>query len=136
MTARTGSLSNFFLKLSDLSLLLVALSAAIVLRYSPADNPGFVVDYLSQRTERSGARGSDRLGSVAGSGESRRMADHQCWDRGDLRRVQPGADRRDAHRPATQFAPVARARAQRENARNRRRRRARATICGPTGAAA
>jgi len=49
MTARTGSLSNFFLKLSDLSLLLVALSAAIVLRYSPADNPGFVVDYLSQR---------------------------------------------------------------------------------------
>ena len=49
MTARTGSLSNFFLKLSDLSLLLVALSAAIVIRYSPAHNPGFVVDYLSQR---------------------------------------------------------------------------------------
>ena len=49
MTARTGSLSNFFLKLSDLCLLLVALSAAIVLRYSPADNPGFVVDYFSQR---------------------------------------------------------------------------------------
>ena len=49
MTARTGTLSNFFLKLSDLSLLLFALGAAIVLRYSPADNPGFVVDYLSQR---------------------------------------------------------------------------------------
>ena len=30
MTARTGSLSNFFLKLSDLLLLLVALSAAFV----------------------------------------------------------------------------------------------------------
>ena len=49
MTARTGALSNFFLKLSDLTLLLVALGAAIVLRYAPADNPGFVVDYLSQR---------------------------------------------------------------------------------------
>ena len=49
MTARTGSLSNFFLKLSDLLLLLVALSAAIVFRYSPAENPGFVIDYLSER---------------------------------------------------------------------------------------
>ena len=49
MTARTGSLSNFFLKLSDLSLLLVALGAAIVFRYAPATNPTFVVDYLSQR---------------------------------------------------------------------------------------
>src|SRR5713226_29062 len=49
MTARTGSLSNAFLKLSDLSLLLVALGSAVVFRYSPADNPGFVIDYLSQR---------------------------------------------------------------------------------------
>src|SRR5712691_1270089 len=49
MTARTGSLSNFFLKLSDLSLLLVALGAAIVYRYAPAENPGFVIDYLSER---------------------------------------------------------------------------------------
>jgi exopolysaccharide biosynthesis polyprenyl glycosylphosphotransferase len=49
MTARTGSLSNFFLKLSDMSLLLIALASAIIFRYSPADNPAFVVDYLSQR---------------------------------------------------------------------------------------
>jgi exopolysaccharide biosynthesis polyprenyl glycosylphosphotransferase len=49
MTARTGSLSNFFLKLSDLSLLLTALGATIVFRYSPAHDPDFVVDYLSQR---------------------------------------------------------------------------------------
>lgn len=49
MTARTGSLSNFFLKLSDLSLLLVGLGAAIVFRYSPADDPTFVIDYLSNR---------------------------------------------------------------------------------------
>src|SRR5262245_13811655 len=49
MTTRTGSLSNFFLKLSDLALLLVSLGVTIVLRYSPAENPSFVVDYLSQR---------------------------------------------------------------------------------------
>ncbi len=49
MTARTGLLSNLFLKLSDLSLLLVALGTAIVFRYSPAGDPGFVIDYLSQR---------------------------------------------------------------------------------------
>src|SRR6267143_5380546 len=49
MTDRNGSLSNFFLKLSDLSLLLVSLGLTIVHRYSPAENPGFVVDYLSER---------------------------------------------------------------------------------------
>jgi exopolysaccharide biosynthesis polyprenyl glycosylphosphotransferase len=49
MTDRNGSLSNFFLKLSDLSLLLVSLGLTIVHRYSPAENPGFVIDYLSER---------------------------------------------------------------------------------------
>jgi exopolysaccharide biosynthesis polyprenyl glycosylphosphotransferase len=49
MTDRNGSLSNFFLKLSDVSLLLVSLALTIVLRYSPAENPGFVIDYLSNR---------------------------------------------------------------------------------------
>jgi exopolysaccharide biosynthesis polyprenyl glycosylphosphotransferase len=49
MTDRNGSLSNFFLKLSDLSLLLVSLGLTIVYRYSPAANPGFVIDYLSER---------------------------------------------------------------------------------------
>jgi exopolysaccharide biosynthesis polyprenyl glycosylphosphotransferase len=49
MTDRNGSLSNYFLKLSDLSLLLVALGLTIVHRYSPAENPSFVVDYLSER---------------------------------------------------------------------------------------
>lgn len=49
MTDRNGSLSNFFLKLSDVSLLLVSLALTIVLRYSPAENPGFVIDYLSHR---------------------------------------------------------------------------------------
>ncbi len=49
MTDRNGSLSNYFLKLSDLSLLLVSLGLTIVHRYSPAENPSFVVDYLSDR---------------------------------------------------------------------------------------
>src|SRR6266566_8134858 len=49
MTNRNGSLSNYFLKLSDLSLLLVSLGLTIVHRYSPAENPSFVVDYLSDR---------------------------------------------------------------------------------------
>lgn len=49
MTDRNGSLSNFFLKLSDLSLLLVSLGLTIVHRYSPAENPDFVIDYLSER---------------------------------------------------------------------------------------
>ncbi|HEY5075547.1 MAG TPA: hypothetical protein VII34_12705, partial [Pyrinomonadaceae bacterium] len=49
MTDRNGSLSNFFLKLSDVSLLLVSLALTIVYRYSPAENPGFVIDYLSNR---------------------------------------------------------------------------------------
>ena len=49
MTDRNGSLSNYFLKLSDLSLLLISLGLTIVYRYSPAENPTFVVDYLSDR---------------------------------------------------------------------------------------
>ena len=49
MTNRNGSLSNYFLKLSDVSLLLVSLGLTIVHRYSPDENPSFVVDYLSER---------------------------------------------------------------------------------------
>ena len=49
MTDRNGSLSDYFLKLSDLSLLLVSLGLTIVHRYSPAENPSFVIDYLSNR---------------------------------------------------------------------------------------
>jgi exopolysaccharide biosynthesis polyprenyl glycosylphosphotransferase len=51
MTNRNGSLSDFFLKLSDLSLLLVSLGLTIVHRYAPAENPTFVVDYLSERVK-------------------------------------------------------------------------------------
>jgi exopolysaccharide biosynthesis polyprenyl glycosylphosphotransferase len=49
MTDRNGSLSNYFLKLSDLSLVLLSLGLTIVYRYAPSQNPGFVVDYLSER---------------------------------------------------------------------------------------
>src|SRR5260221_4955270 len=49
MTDHNGSLSNLFLKLSDLSLLLVSLGVTIGERYYPANNPTFVVDYLSNR---------------------------------------------------------------------------------------
>jgi exopolysaccharide biosynthesis polyprenyl glycosylphosphotransferase len=49
MTDRNGTLSNFFLKLSDLILLLVSLGLTIVHRYAPARNPSFVIDYLSDR---------------------------------------------------------------------------------------
>jgi len=48
MTDRNGSLSNFFLKLSDLTLLLVSLGLTIVHLYAPADNPSIVIDYLSE----------------------------------------------------------------------------------------
>jgi exopolysaccharide biosynthesis polyprenyl glycosylphosphotransferase len=51
MTARHGSISDFFLKLSDLSLLLIALGATIVFRYSPNENPFFVIAYLSERVK-------------------------------------------------------------------------------------
>ena len=51
MVARNGSISDFFLKLSDLSLVLISLGLVIVYRYSPAQNPTFVIDYLSQRVK-------------------------------------------------------------------------------------
>ena len=51
MVARHGSISDFFLKLSDLSLVLISLGLTIVYRYSPAQNPTFVIDYLSQRVK-------------------------------------------------------------------------------------
>jgi len=51
MVARHGSISDFCLKLSDLSLVLISLGLTIVYRYSPAQNPTFVIDYLSQRVK-------------------------------------------------------------------------------------
>ncbi|MDX6304651.1 MAG: hypothetical protein QOI77_1620, partial [Blastocatellia bacterium] len=45
MTDHNGSLSNLFLKLSDLSWLLVSLGLTIFERYSPGKNPTFDVDY-------------------------------------------------------------------------------------------
>ena len=51
MTARHGSISNFALKLADLALLLISLGLTIVYRYSPDENPSFVVDYLSERVK-------------------------------------------------------------------------------------
>jgi exopolysaccharide biosynthesis polyprenyl glycosylphosphotransferase len=55
MIARHGTISNFFLKLSDLSLVLAALALAITYRYAPAHEPGFAVDYLSDRIKVSNA---------------------------------------------------------------------------------
>jgi exopolysaccharide biosynthesis polyprenyl glycosylphosphotransferase len=49
MISRNGTLSDFCLKMNDLALLLVSLGMAIVFRFAPAANPGFVVDYLSER---------------------------------------------------------------------------------------
>ena len=49
MTERHGTISNAFLKLSDLSLTLAALGLVIVHRYSPAENIGFLYSYLSDR---------------------------------------------------------------------------------------
>jgi exopolysaccharide biosynthesis polyprenyl glycosylphosphotransferase len=51
MISRNGTISDFFLKLNDLTLLLLALGVVIVFRYSPASNPAFVVDYLSERVK-------------------------------------------------------------------------------------
>jgi exopolysaccharide biosynthesis polyprenyl glycosylphosphotransferase len=51
MISRNGTISDFCLKLSDLSLLLISLGWIIVFRFSPAENPTFVVDYLSQRVK-------------------------------------------------------------------------------------
>jgi exopolysaccharide biosynthesis polyprenyl glycosylphosphotransferase len=51
MVSRHGTISDFCLKLSDISLVLTSLALTIVYRYSPAQNPTFVVDYLSQRVK-------------------------------------------------------------------------------------
>lgn len=51
MTGRHGTISNAFLKFSDLSLSLVALGLVIVHRYSPAENVGFLFSYLSERVK-------------------------------------------------------------------------------------
>ena len=56
MTARYGTLSNFFLKVTDLTLVLCALALTIVARYSPTHHSvGFVLDYLSERIKVSNA---------------------------------------------------------------------------------
>ena len=49
MITRSGTISDFCLKLNDLTLLLLSLGLVIVFRYSPSTNPTFVVDYLSNR---------------------------------------------------------------------------------------
>ncbi len=51
MTVRHGTISDFVLKLSDLSLVLVSLGVMIVVRYSPGQDPSFVIDYLSERVK-------------------------------------------------------------------------------------
>lgn len=51
MIIRHGKISDFFLKACDQSLLLASLGVAIVYRYSPAQNPTFVIDYLSARVK-------------------------------------------------------------------------------------
>ena len=56
MTQRYGALSNFFLKVSDLALVLCALAVTIVFRYSPTHhNVGFAFSYLSERIKVSNA---------------------------------------------------------------------------------
>ena len=52
MIARYGQLANLFLKVSDLLLMLCALSLAIVVNYAPADRvpvSDYVIDFLSTR---------------------------------------------------------------------------------------
>src|SRR5437762_2361717 len=51
MITRHGTISDFFLKLGDLSLLVMSLGLVIVLRFSSAQNPTFLVDYLSERVK-------------------------------------------------------------------------------------
>jgi len=56
MTQRYGALSNFFLKVSDLALVVCSLALTIVFRYSPTHhNVGFAFDYLSERIKVSNA---------------------------------------------------------------------------------
>jgi len=52
MTSRYGQLANFALKMTDLGLMLVALTIAIIINYAPSDKPGvsaFALDFLSSR---------------------------------------------------------------------------------------
>lgn len=51
MITRNGTISDFCLKLNDLSLLLLSLGMVIVFRYAPSSNPTFVVNYLSERVK-------------------------------------------------------------------------------------
>jgi exopolysaccharide biosynthesis polyprenyl glycosylphosphotransferase len=51
MTDRHGTISNAFLKFSDLSLTLASLGLVIVHWYSPAENIGFLFSYLSERVK-------------------------------------------------------------------------------------
>lgn len=51
MTDRHGTISDAFLKLSDLSLTLAALGLVIIYRYSTAENVGFLFSYLSERVK-------------------------------------------------------------------------------------
>src|SRR5438105_7563544 len=51
MTARHGSITDFFLKLSDLALLTASLGLTIVYRYAPSQNPAFVIHYHSERVK-------------------------------------------------------------------------------------
>jgi exopolysaccharide biosynthesis polyprenyl glycosylphosphotransferase len=51
MITRNGTISDFCLKLNDLSLLLLSLGLVIVFRYAPSSNPTFVVNYLSERVK-------------------------------------------------------------------------------------
>ncbi|HKP38083.1 MAG TPA: sugar transferase [Pyrinomonadaceae bacterium] len=55
MTSRYGALTNFFLKVTDLSLVLISLVLTIILRYSPSNDITFAVDYLSERVKVSNA---------------------------------------------------------------------------------
>src|SRR5881227_3658836 len=51
MITRHGTISDFFLKVTDLSLLVASLGVVVVFRFAPAENPTFVVDYLSERVK-------------------------------------------------------------------------------------
>ena len=51
MITRSGTISDFCLKLNDQALLLLSLGVVIVFRFSPSSNPTFVVDYLSERVK-------------------------------------------------------------------------------------
>ena len=54
MIARYGQLANLFLKVSDLLLMLCALSLAIVLNYAPAARvpiSEYAIDFLSTRVK-------------------------------------------------------------------------------------